>query len=226
MTSGEDGIGSGTQVVGDVTAPVTVGGNAVGVLGDATATAPTPAPAAPATPAAPAAPAAEPTTSGQDGVASGTQVAPVVSVPVTVTGNGIGLLGDGTSTATGPAAPAAPTTPSAGGTTSGEDGIGSGTQVSPVVSLPVTIGGNGIGVVGDGTSTSTGGTGSGTGSTTPTAGGTTSGAGGLLSGTQIVPVISIPVTIGGNGIGVVGDGTSTTPGTGTDPGTPGTPAPR
>ncbi|MFS2032378.1 hypothetical protein ACEN85_20055, partial [Curtobacterium sp. CT11-45] len=71
--------------------------------------------------------------------------------PVTVSGNGIGLLGDGASS--GSTAPATgTTTPAAGGSTSGSDGTASGTQVSPVVSVPVTVSGNGIGLLGDGAS--------------------------------------------------------------------------
>ena len=167
---------SGTQVAGTVQAPVDVTGNAVSVLGDATstavapaATAPAPAPAtsAPSSPSAPTE--AAPTTTGSDGIASGTQVVPVVSIPVTVSGNGIGLLGDGTSTGsstgTGSAGASSGTS---GATTTGSDGIASGTQVVPVVSIPVTVSGNGIGLLGDGTST---GSSTGTGTTgTPGAG--------------------------------------------------------
>ncbi len=46
MTSGEDGILSGNQVLADVNAPVTVSGNAVSVIGDSTVVNGAPAPAA------------------------------------------------------------------------------------------------------------------------------------------------------------------------------------
>ncbi|WIB13142.1 hypothetical protein [Curtobacterium sp. MCPF17_052] len=97
-----------------------------------------------------------------------------MSIPVTIGGNGIGVVGDGTSTggSTTGSGTSTGTTPVGGGTTSGEDGIGSGTQVIPVIDVPVTIGGNGIGVVGDGTSTGGSTTGSGTSTgTTPVGGG-------------------------------------------------------
>ncbi len=48
------------------------------------------------------------TTSGADGAVSGTQVAPSVDAPVSVTGNALGVLGDAVSTATGSGATSAP----------------------------------------------------------------------------------------------------------------------
>ncbi|MEK0170501.1 hypothetical protein WMN62_03365, partial [Curtobacterium citreum] len=85
-TSGADGAVSGTQVVPSVDAPVSLTGNALGVLGDAVSSVTSPA-AAPAAPAP--APASAPTTSGADGTASGTQVAPTVTAPVSVGGNAV-----------------------------------------------------------------------------------------------------------------------------------------
>jgi hypothetical protein len=50
-------------------------------------------------------------TSGTDGAGSGTQVAPVVSVPVTVGGNAVSVVGDSESVTPTPVAPVAPATP-------------------------------------------------------------------------------------------------------------------
>lgn len=64
------------------------------------------------------------TTSGDDAIGSGTQVVAPVSIPVTVTGDAISALGLSTSTGSAPAAPASAPAPAA--TTSGDDGIASG----------------------------------------------------------------------------------------------------
>ncbi|WP_442574285.1 hypothetical protein ACSBPH_10485 [Microbacterium sp. F51-2R] len=210
MTSGEDGILGGTQVIPVVNAPVTVTGNAVSVIGDSTVTNGT-GTAGSTTGSGPSV--GSPTTSGEDGILGGTQVIPVVNAPVTVTGNAISGIGDSTVTG-GTAGWPMGSGPSVGSpTTSGEDGILGGTQVIPVVNAPVTVTGNAISVIGD--STVTNGTGTAGGSTTgsgPSVGSpTTSGEDGILGGTQIIPVINAPATIGGNAISVIGDSTVTGP---------------
>lgn len=234
VTSGADGIGSGTQALISVDVPVTVTGNSIAVIGDTEATPAAPAPAAPAPAASAAAPAAAPVTSGEDGIVGGTQVLPVVNIPVTISDNAVSVLGD--SSAESSAAPAgpAPTTPAAtpaeGAVTSGEDGILGGTQLAPVVSLPITAGGNAVSVLGDSTV-------SGQSAATPAGAApagvvpVTSGIDGILGGTQIAPVVSLPITLGGNAVSVIGDSTTapgtvtpTTPVTPTDPTTPVDPA--
>ena len=210
-TSGTDSVLGGTQAVVEAAAPVTVQGNAISVVGDA-ASAPAPVAAAPA--AEPAAPAAAPTTSGSDGIAGGTQVLPNISVPVNLGGNAVSVLGD--SSSEGASAPAAaPTAGSTGSTdgatTTGSDSVAGGTQIAPDVALPVSVGGNAISILGDAAST---------GSSTPAAqegtndGVTTTGNDGILGGTQIVPSIALPISIGGNAISVLGD-TEVVPGDGT-----------
>ncbi|PYY33145.1 chaplin family protein, partial [Curtobacterium sp. MCPF17_046] len=228
-TTGEDGTVSGTQVAPTVDAPVSVARNAFGIVGDAVSTtapaAPAPAAPAPAAPApapaepAPAAPA--PTTSGADGLASGTQVVPDVSAPVDVTGNAVGVVGDAVAAPApapaapvpAPAAPApAPAAPVASSpTTSGEDGVLSGTQVAGAVDVPVTATGNAVGVLGDAAATSSR-SGSSSAPAAPagdTTTASTSGEDGVLSGTQVLPDVTVPVTVSGNGIGVLGDGSAT-----------------
>ena len=73
-----------------------------------------------------------------------------ITAPIAVTGNGISLLGDST-VLQGSAN--APTTgaPAPGLTTSGDDGILGGTQVLLPITAPITIGGNGISLIGDST---------------------------------------------------------------------------
>ncbi|WP_165070217.1 chaplin family protein [Marisediminicola senii] len=164
-TTGDDGVLSGTQVVADILAPVTVVGNAVSVVGDSTVG--SPAAAAPVVPAPVAAPApapvaAAPSTSGSDSVAGGTQAVMDAAASVTVTDNAINIIGGSVvgepapAPAPAPVAPAAPVVPATpapaaapASTRSGDDSIGGGTQTGPVLDIPVTIGDNAISVIGD-----------------------------------------------------------------------------
>jgi len=220
-TSGVDSLLGGTQAVVEAAIPVTIGGNAVSLTGDAASigTAAAPAPVAPVA-AAPAAP----TTSGTDSIGSGSQILPTVSVPVTVGGNAISLLGDAVSEG---ATSATPTTAPAAGdaaTTSGGDSVLGGTQVLPNITVPVNLGGNAISLLGDsvssGASTATGTT-PGAATTAPTTAPSTSGDDGIAGGTQVVSDITVPVNLGGNAISVLGDSVSTGSATG-DTGTTGT----
>jgi hypothetical protein len=219
-TDGEDGLLSGSQILPSIEVPVTVGGNAISVLGDSSSG--DSAVAAPSRADAGSAPAA--TTDGADGTASGTQAIVSVTVPVTVGGNAVSVAGDSDSTSAA-SAPAEPSEPevSVNPQTSGDDGILGGTQALVDATVPVTVGGNAISVIGDSQSTdadTTARTGSGAG--TPE----TSGQVGILGGTQLALPLSVPVTLGGNAISVIGDsetGGSTTPAGPGDPGDPGDP---
>src|SRR5690606_12260802 len=94
-TDGTDGTLSGTQVLADLGLPVTLGGNAISLLGDATSSGADTA-TAPAT-----AGEQEGSTSGTDGVLGGSQVLADLGVPVTLGGNAISVLGDASSTDAG-----------------------------------------------------------------------------------------------------------------------------
>ncbi|WP_020098328.1 chaplin family protein, partial [Microbacterium sp. 11MF] len=135
-TSGSDGLGSGTQVVAPVKAPVTVKDTAVSVIGDSkTESTDAAAPAAPSS-HAPSSPAPSATTDGSDGAVSGTQVVAPITVPVTVEDVAISVIGDSTTESTDAATPAAPTGTTGTPSTDGSDGIGSGTQVVTPITLP------------------------------------------------------------------------------------------
>jgi hypothetical protein len=207
-TTGDDGLLSGTQVLLGVEAPVTVGGNAVSLLGDSSsADADTTAPAAADAPAG--------STSGEGGAVSGTQALVTVTVPVTVAGNGIAVLGDSTFTGAQTAAPIAPAAPATTGdavapTTGGDDAIAGGTQAIAPITAPVTVSGNAVSVLGDSTTdrSSTGGTG-GTGTGLSGSEPITAGDDSILSGTQLSPALVAPATVGGNAVSVLGDSAST-----------------
>jgi hypothetical protein len=94
-TSDNDGVGTGNQVLAVLDAPINVCGNAVGVLGDAMAGCEiNPGDGAGADEAG------DWTTSGNDGVLTGNQVAAILHVPVNVCGNALAILGDAGATCT------------------------------------------------------------------------------------------------------------------------------
>jgi hypothetical protein len=213
-TSGTDGMLGGSQVLADVGVPVTLGGNAISLLGDASSEGSATVPTGSDDADAPSG-----TTDGTDGTVAGTQVLGDVGVPVTLGGNAISVLGDASTEGSGTSAGSGDT---AGGdaTTDGSDGILGGSQVPIGADAPVTLGGNAVSVLGDASSD---GADSASGSTAGDASGSTDGADGTLGGTQVLTDLGVPVTLGGNAISVLGDASTDGPSTdavdpGTDPG--------
>ncbi|TFV84704.1 DUF320 domain-containing protein [Microbacterium sp. dk485] len=203
-TSGDDGLLSGTQGLISVELPVTVGGNAISVLGDSSsrdAVSTTPAPD----------PAATAETDGSGGTVSGTQAVLAVTVPITLAGNGVSVIGDSASAdaATAPPAPTVAVTPPT--ETSGEASILGGTQALVDAAVPVTVGGNAISVLGDSRSSDAA-TAAPAGAAAPPATGSgsaaTSGDEAILGGTQVQAPVTAPVSVGGNAISVLGDSTT------------------
>jgi hypothetical protein len=90
-------------------------------------------------------------------------------------------------------------------TTDGSNGTASGSQAVLGINLPITIGGNGISIIGDSSSSGSSNTG-GTGGSTPSA--STGGTNSLLGGTQGIVDANVPITIGGNAVSVLGDSSS------------------
>ena len=222
-TNGNVSLLGGSQTLLDAHAPVAVSGNAISVIGDSGSASSTVGSGSPAGATGSASSGGSGTTSGSDSTLGGTQVLGGASAPVTVTGNAISVAGDSSSTgslAGQSATGSGSTEPAAGPTTSGDNGTLGGTQVAPDVTTPVTATGDAISVIGDSTSTGTSTSGASTGTGTGSVGGvdtgipgiTTSGVDGTGSGTQIAPVVSAPITIGGDAVSVIGD-SSTTPGT-------------
>ncbi|MEJ1112891.1 cell wall anchor protein, partial [Paenarthrobacter sp. CCNWYY172] len=149
------------------------------------------------------------TTSGKDGILSGTQVIAPVTAPISTGATSLGLLGDSAATASAPgAAGGSGHAPAA--TTNGSSSIGSGTQVVAPVTVPMNLGSSSVGLLGGSTVASpatpaapAAATGS-----TPAAG--TSGSGGIASGTQVVAPVTVPITVGSTSAGVLGDSSATT----------------
>src|SRR5690606_34252194 len=91
-TSGTDSTPGGTQLLADAGVPVTLGGNAISLLGDASGGGSATASGTPAS--GTTAGGQEGSTVGTDGVLGGTQLLADLGVPVTLAGNAISLLGD------------------------------------------------------------------------------------------------------------------------------------
>ena len=138
-----------------IVAPVTVGGNAISVIGDSTS-----AGANTTSNTGGSSSAGENTTSGEDSLLGGNQILVPIVAPVTVGGNAISGIGDSTSTGANTTSNTGGGNSTGGNTTSGEDSLGGGNQILLPIVAPVTIGGNAVSVVGDSTtegSTTTGG---------------------------------------------------------------------
>ncbi|WP_230006887.1 hypothetical protein, partial [Microbacterium sp. Bi128] len=211
-TDGGDGIGSGNQGIVSIDVPVTVGGNAVSVVGDshtedAETSAPAPAPA----PAEEAAPAADVETDGTDSLGGGNQAVVPISVPVSIGGNAVSVVGDSHSEDAGTTGGAVGGGGAASGgsgdvETDGSDSLLGGNQAVLPISVPVTIGGNAVSVIGDShteDAATTGGAASGGSGDVGT-----DGSDSLGGGNQVIAPISLPVTIGGNAVSGIGDSTS------------------
>ena len=89
------------------------------------------------------------TTSGSDGLLSGTQVNAPVTAPITLGATSLGLLGDSTAETGSTPATAGQPAPAPGNSTTGSDGLVSGTQVNAPVTAPITLGAASVGVVGE-----------------------------------------------------------------------------
>ncbi|MGD9606721.1 MAG: chaplin family protein [Leucobacter sp.] len=162
-------------------------------------------------------------TGGDDGILSGTQIQAPLSIPIEVAGNAISVLGSSSTEAPASPAPAPEPEPApAEAVTGGSDGIGSGSQAVVEVAVPVTVSGNAVSVLGESRVSGDGGSPS----PAPSGGAAdpvallTNGSSGLLGGSQVAVPISIPLTVGGNGVAILGQSavTGTTPAPGADPG--------
>src|SRR2546430_1473350 len=87
------------------------------------------------------------TTTDNFGILGGNQVQAPIQVPISVTGNAIGLLGPASAASHGSGAMVSPSATGAG-SSSDNTGVGSGNQVTPVIQVPIDVCGNSIGALG------------------------------------------------------------------------------
>ncbi|GAA2588235.1 chaplin family protein [Actinomadura fulvescens] len=181
-TSGDGGVGSGNQVLLPINLPITVSGNAVGLLGNASAgshvnTAPRPA------------------------KVTATKAAPKKARHKHKAGHKGSAKAKATKKAGHKAAKW--TREDRGPKTSGRGGVLSGNQVIAPLNLPITACGNAVGLLGTGRAGCTAQIAS-----SPGGGhkARTSGTGGVLSGNQVIAPLNLPVTACGNAVAVLGSG--------------------
>ncbi|WP_084557120.1 chaplin family protein [Hamadaea tsunoensis] len=213
-TSGNAGIGNGTQVDAKIQAPVDVCGNAVSLLGTAYAGCTGGAWA---------------TDNGVDGdltstqnfgLLNGTQLRALLQAPIDACGNGVGILGTASAWCTGGSwathTPAHHPTPrpydvhpdkmrteAAQYDTSHNVGVLNGTQAVAPIQIPIDLCGNAIGLLGSATASCTGGAHATLGEDgLPSA--STGLNVGLGNGTQLLPILQIPINVCGNAIGILG----------------------
>jgi len=201
-TSGKDGIAGGTQIVGDVNAPITVSGNAISVAGDSFS-----GQSGTVSSSDSDASGSSGWTSGDDSVAGGSQVLADAGVPVVVGGNAISVIGDSSSEGS-TVSNGSGNGSGAGNTavTDGSDGTLGGSQVVADAAAPVTAGGNAISVIGD--SSSEGSTFAGESGTGEAGYASTSGTDSVAGGSQVLADAGVPVVVGGNAISAIGDSSS------------------
>ncbi|MEO5921674.1 MAG: hypothetical protein ABIQ01_11090 [Pseudolysinimonas sp.] len=199
-TSGKDGIAGGTQIVGDVSAPIAVSGNAISVAGDSFSGRSGTASGS----SSDGTGGSSATTSGDDSVAGGSQMLADAGVPVVVGGNAISVIGDSSSEGSTVSGGSGGSDEGDLAFTDGSDGIVGGSQVVADAAAPVTASGNALSVVGDASTSDSD-------ASSPITGGSpaafTTGDEGVLSGTQLVTGADAPVTLGGNAVSVIGDST-------------------
>ncbi|WP_285246667.1 DUF320 domain-containing protein [Pseudarthrobacter sp. efr-133-R2A-89] len=173
-----------------------------------------------------AANAADTTTSGNDGLLSGTQVVAPINIPVILGATSLGLVGDSAASTQNAGAPAAPA-PAPAASTNGGDGIASGTQVVAPITVPITLGATSVGAVGDSAASTQSPATSGTApaAPAPAPAASTGGGDGIASGTQVVAPVTAPINLGATSVGLVGDSAASTQNPATSGTAPAAPAP-
>ena len=218
-TSGVSGLVSGNQTGGHATAPVDASDNQVTVIGDNNTSGGSTDQGGRNDTASSSGPSSSgDSTSGAGGIGSGNQTDAGATAPVDASDNQITVIGEGNtndSTTSGDHQGTQETRGTAGDTTSGSAGDGSGNQTDAQAGAPVHASGNQVTVIGDdqvadvqpgdnGVEPSSG-TPSDAAGAGPAAGDETSGADGTGSGNQTDAGVTAPVDASGNQVTVIGD---------------------
>jgi LPXTG-motif cell wall-anchored protein len=145
---------------------------------------------------------------------SGNQTEAQAHAPVSGSGNQVTVIGDRNEADSSPQVESSPPAETAGQSTTGEDGVGSGNQTDAGATAPVQASDNQVTVIGDGNRNQAAPDSAAPASTTSpgsetTNGETTSGKNGAGSGNQIKPSFRAPVSASDNQVTVIGDGNTT-----------------
>ncbi|GGM72380.1 hypothetical protein GCM10010106_18420 [Thermopolyspora flexuosa] len=149
-------------------------------------------------------------TDGRYSIGGGNQIDLPVTLPVDISGNAIGILGDANAASRGGASVEnGPGSGAGGNRTSGRSSILGGNQVVAPITAPVNACGNAVSLFGSADAACQGGAkvkSSGRGGSGSGAGGNrTSGRSSILGGNQVVAPITAPVNACGNAVGVLGE---------------------
>jgi hypothetical protein len=140
-SSDNNGILNGTQIYAPIDVPINICGNALSLLGEANAQA-----VCGNHRSTESGWAADQSSTDNNGILNGTQVYAPISLPVNLAGNAVGVLGEGNAAAQ--AVNESGRGHDFGQDSSGNNGIGNGTQIAAPIHVPVNICGNALGILG------------------------------------------------------------------------------
>jgi hypothetical protein len=206
-TIGDHSIGGGNQVNVPIKLPIDISGNAVGVLGDATASSEGGASVQNGGGGGGGG-AGGNRTSGQGSILGGNQIVAPITAPINACGNAVSVFGRAEAGCEGGA-----TVKDHGGgggaggnRTNGDHSILGGNQIVAPITAPINACGNAVAIFGKATAGCKGGASVRGGGGGGGAGGNrTSGRGSILGGNQIIAPITAPINVCGNAVAVLGD---------------------
>ncbi|GAA3790282.1 hypothetical protein GCM10022226_06480 [Sphaerisporangium flaviroseum] len=204
-TSGSGSVGGGNQVNLPITVPVDISGNAVGVVGEASAS----SRGGSSVQGGGGNGGIQGGTSGRNSVLGGNQVNVPITAPINACGNAVSLVGRSDAGCRGGASvknPGGGGGGAGGNRTDGRHSVLGGNQVVAPITAPINLCGNAVAIFGEATAGCRGGAsvknpGGGGGA----GGNRTSGRSSVLGGNQVVAPITAPINICGNSVALIGE---------------------
>ncbi|PZG20778.1 hypothetical protein C1I98_37390 [Spongiactinospora gelatinilytica] len=146
-------------------------------------------------------------TGGNGSVGGGNQVNAPVNLPIDISGNAVGVLGESSAGSQGGATVVNGGSGTGGNRTSGDGSVLGGNQIDAPINAPINACGNAIAVLGEADANCKGGAtvvnrGHGAG------GNHTSGDGSVLGGNQVVAPVTAPLNVCGNALAIFGNATA------------------
>ncbi|MET8158287.1 chaplin family protein [Sphaerisporangium sp. NPDC005289] len=200
-TSGTGSVGGGNQVNLPITLPIDISGNAVGVIGESSAS----SRGGSSVQGGSGSAGIQGTTSGRGSVLGGNQVNAPITAPINACGNAVSLVGRSDAGCRGGATVKNAGGGAGGNRTDGRHSVLGGNQINAPITAPINACGNAVAIFGEATAGCKGGASVVGGGAGRGAGGNrTSGHGSVLGGNQIVAPITAPVNICGNSVALIG----------------------
>ncbi|WP_248959960.1 chaplin family protein [Sphaerisporangium perillae] len=202
-TSGTGSVGGGNQVNLPITIPVDISGNAVGVIGESSAS----SRGGSSVQGGSGSAGIQGSTSGRNSVLGGNQVNAPITAPINACGNAVSLVGRSDAGCRGGA-----TVKNGGGSggaggnrTDGRNSVLGGNQVVAPITAPINACGNAVAIFGEATAGCRGGASVVNGGGRGAGGNRTSGRSSVLGGNQVVAPITAPINICGNSVALIGE---------------------